>query len=100
MTKRATILGLVGEQQPDGSFHIHCPEVPLFHIVGETQETALATALPILRETLERRLNRSVELIIPEDLQAIVENAEAVESPAQMPLLPVHVIAEVSQQIA
>jgi len=94
---RMMIITLEGQEQEDGSYYIRSPDVPLFHIVGKNEAEALAIAVPILKETLEQRAKRAVELTIPEDSKTILGGGAFVKPPAVPASLPAHIIASVME---
>ena len=58
------VLNLASEYLPDGSCHIYSPNVPGFHVVekrgGMSMEQLMREkALPILQDTLTRRVHES-----------------------------------------
>ena len=90
MQRRMAVIELLGEERQDGTVCIHSPNVPLFHVVAPNLAEALPTALPILKEHLERNLGKEVTLTVVD-----AEIQEAVGAP-QPNVIPPHVIAEVA----
>lgn len=99
------IVNLASEYLPDGSFHVFSPEVPGFHVVEKDtkrshHEVFLETALPILRDTMTRRIleanvGTNVRLVtdtpllqisnfIPEELRRQVREQRPVGIPKQL----------------
>ncbi len=99
------IVSLATEYLPDGSLHVYSPEVPGFHIVEPDtkrshQEIFRETALPILRDTMTRRVveadvGKDVRLVIdtpllqisnfvPEELRRRVREERPVGIPSQL----------------
>ena len=99
------VVNLENEYLPDGSFHVYSPDVPGFHVVERDikkshQQIFHETALPILRDTMIRRVveanvGKSVRLItetplvqirnfVPEELRQRLQEARPVGIPAQL----------------
>lgn len=71
-----------------GKLLISSPDVPLFHLAIADTRNMQSTVVPVLKETLERRLRRPVILRMIDLLDADDSNS-ACE-------LPAHVIADVA----
>jgi hypothetical protein len=91
MNRRFVAIELVGEVREDGSVYISSPDVQLFHAIAPSHSEFLTTALPILKEHLERNLGVSVTLY-PSDK----ESQSKLVAPDASSMLPPHVIAELA----
>lgn len=54
MTTKEIVIRLICERRPDGWYAITSPDVSMFYIADHDAPTAMETALPILKEHLER----------------------------------------------
>jgi hypothetical protein len=103
------VVTLASEYLPDGSFHVYSPNVPGFHVVHknnkQTHEQLFhETALPILEETLTRRVIEAkvgervifdrqrtiakVDSFVPDELRRAINRDRPFE-------IPHHIIAEI-----
>lgn len=98
-TSGLSVIKLTLEELPEGGFYASSPDVPLFHVISEDEDDLLPKAMAILKETLERRLGKEVELMVPKTFASIF-GARNVEATAPIiepyPKLPEYLIAEVS----
>ena len=99
------IVNLASEYLPDGSLHVYSPEVPGFHVIEQDpkkshQEVFLETALPVLQDTMTRRVveanvGKNVRLVadtpllqisnfVPEELRRRVREERPVGIPRQL----------------
>lgn len=82
------VIRLEGETRDDGSVFINCPELPLFNVVGRTEQEALSNALSVLPEFLARNFYDVGQVRQAMTLPRLKESSNR-------PLLPAHVIASV-----
>ena len=88
MIKEITI-PLASERRGDGSDSVASPLVPMFHVVGEDERTAITSAVEILKHHLEQNYPFQVRsLRLADDPREIFSDAN--------PSVPAHVIAEIA----
>ena len=86
---KEVVIPLMSEKRDDGSYSITSPLVPMFHVVGVDEPTALATAMDILKDHLEQNFNIKVRAMrLTEGTRELFGDVA--------PTIPTHVIAELA----
>jgi hypothetical protein len=99
------VVNLEREYLPDGTLHVYSPEVPGFHVTSppdskkSQRDIFNETALPILTDTLSRRVMEAnvgkvvrihnanlvkIRSFVPNELQRCLDRKESVDFPDQL----------------